>query len=62
VASLAKTFSNYLTATKLAIGDTLTNKQELLQNSSLVRISSFNLLAQRIKYLSFFQIQHKTSL
>ena len=29
VASLAETFSNYLTATKLAIGDTLTNKTRI---------------------------------
>ena len=29
MANLAETFSNYLTATKLAMGDTLTNKQEV---------------------------------
>ena len=51
VANLAETFSNYLTATKLAMGDTLTNKQEVTQNSSLMRISSFNLLAHRINQL-----------
>ena len=55
VASLAEAFSNYLTATKLAMEDTLTNKQELTQNASLMRISSFHLVTQRIRYLSFYR-------
>ncbi|MGA0341716.1 MAG: hypothetical protein ACO3N3_13485, partial [bacterium] len=53
LASSVETFSNYQTPTKLAIRDALTNKQELLQNSSLMRISSFNLLAHGIRYLYY---------